>query len=149
MSKLIVLRWLIIGLVMMNLLLVGLMVTHNPDRDRRDEPKRIIIERLGFDEQQINDYEKLIDWHRSKMRESREKTTQLKNQLYSTLNGKDTTVSTDSLMAEIGRVQQDMEHVHYQHFQDIRNLCRPDQLPAFDQLTTEIADLFTPPHEKR
>jgi hypothetical protein len=36
----------------------------------------------------------------------------------------------------------EIEHVHFAHFVDIHKLCKPNQEANFQQLTTELHDLF-------
>jgi periplasmic protein CpxP/Spy len=150
MSKVNVLMILVVGMVVINVALIGMLLRNKPNHPRRDEPKRVIIERLKLEPNQIEAYQKLIDWHRSKVKETNQQMRQLKNQLYGTLIQTDATATADSLVAEIGQLQQRIEQIHYKHFQDIKLLCTPAQLPAFEALSSDMAKLFgpPPPHER-
>jgi hypothetical protein len=55
----------------------------------------------------------------------------------------------DSLILEINKVQMNIENIHYNHFLDIKGLCRPEQQQAFNALTADIAKLFSPRPPKR
>lgn len=141
--------FLAIGLLLSNLLLVGYIMlnrsqpTHQPP-PRHGGPRNIIIERLHFSEEQVTEYDKLIQWHRSEIDKRDHKMRELKNQLYSTLsNLSDNT--KDSLIATIANTQQEIERIHYKHFEDIKRLCTPQQQADFEKLTKEIAALFAPP----
>ncbi len=142
MNKVKVLSIISIGLLAANLLLLWFLMSNNRHVGRGDGPKRIIIEKLKFDQKQIDEYDLLIDWHRTNIAECEQQMMDFKNQLYSGLQeGKANSVN-DSLITEIGKVQQKIEHVNYKHFQDIKNLCKPEQLKLFDKLSVEIAKLF-------
>jgi hypothetical protein len=111
---------------------------------RGEGPKNIIMEKLHFDKAQAEAYQLLIDDHRKKITTLESQLMDLKNKLYSNLKDDKNSLNTDSLMSKINVVQLDIEKVHYHHFQDIKNLCKPDQKPLFDKLTEEIAILFSP-----
>ena len=108
-------------------------------------PRNIIIKKLDFDDRQIKQYESLIQWHRGEIDKSQEQMVQLKNELYSTLVDSNT-ATKDSLINEISIIQKNIETIHYKHFQDIKKICKTEQLVAFEKLSKEIAALFAPPH---
>jgi hypothetical protein len=150
MSKIRLLWVTIAGLIVINLALLLFLFTHNqaqmlphgPGR-RPEGPKKIIKERLHFDEQQAADYEKLIVQHRKAIRELENDIASTRTSLYLTLS--DTARSgKDSLQNRLGELQQQIEDVHYNHFNDIRKLCRSDQLSGFSALTHDLAGYFTP-----
>ena len=132
-----------IFLLALNLVMIWFFVSHKPD-GRRDRPKKVIIEKLHFNTSQIEEYEKLIAWHRGNIQHRQHKMQSLKNQLYSTLQEKGKSNATDSLINEIGKVQIEIEQVHYKHFQDIKKLCNPEQQKSFNELCSDIAELFAP-----
>lgn len=137
-----------IALLLINIVLIWLMFSRNPPERRREEPKIFIIEKLHFDAAQISKYEKLIKWHRENINASDEKVKDLKKELYACLKSENHSVSADSLIKEIGKEKLHIEQVHYQHFSDIKNLCKPDQLSDFNSLSTELTKLFAPHHRK-
>lgn len=113
----------------------------NPDR-----PKNIIIAKLKFNEQQVNSYQKLIDQHRKDIKENDAKILMLKNELYSLLNADNNNTKIDSLTTQIGNIQKQIEVVHFNHFLDIKALCKPEQLPNFNKLSKELTEIFN--HKK-
>jgi periplasmic protein CpxP/Spy len=46
-------------------------------------------------------------------------------------------------------LQKKIEAVHYNHFKEIKKLCKPDQAEYFESLTGELADFFSPEREGR
>ena len=149
MSKVKLLSILCGGLLIINLGLIWFLVSHKPSRPRGEGPKKMIIKKLNFDENQIIAYDKLIDWHRSEIRKSDKKMLELKNQLYSTLLADTALNIKDSIIKEIGNLQMSVEQIHYKHFRDIRQLCKPGQLNAFEEFSLEITDLFPSTRNKQ
>lgn len=141
MSKVRLLTLSVIALALLNLALIFFASL----RPRLHEgPKKIIIERLKFDAGQVTRYEGLIGAHRNAVDEKEREMAEAKRQLYRLLKG-DSLQERDSLIGRIGRLQEDMEAIHFQHFQGLKALCRTDQLPLFEALTDDLAAYFAPP----
>ena len=129
--------------------LIGKKPPHPPFRNP-EGPKNIIIERLNFTEDQINDYEDLILNHRATIHDLEGSLVNLKQELYSELSQNDFT--PDSLLGEISMIKSKIEEAHFDHFVDIKKLCSEEQKSTFDDLSIELAKLFQPPkppNEKR
>lgn len=150
MNKVRLLSILSVGLLVVNVFLIWFLISHNPEHHRGGEPKYIIIKKLDLDKAQTKEYEKLIEWHKREIRNSEQQIMMLKNQLYSSLRDVNKVTLSDSLVTEIGRMQMNVEKIHYKHFQDIKQLCKPEQLKAFNELCLGIAELFVhPPPNKQ
>jgi periplasmic protein CpxP/Spy len=155
MSKLKLLTIAVIGLLVMNLCIVGFLFLGKPPLPpdggspfAKEAPRKKIIELLHFDNEQIKQYEELIQQHRESIRFLRDNIRETKSNLYHTLNegnGSD----KDSLINELGALQKKIEVVHYNHFMEIKKICKPDQLEYFNTLTGELADFFSPEREGR
>lgn len=152
MKKIKVISIIAILLLAINVFWIWFFITHKPPHGRNHDPKKVIIEKLHLDEKQTNEYEKLIEGHREDIQNSEQQIMMLKNQLYLTLKDNEKQNITDSLIAEIGKVQIEIEHISYKHFLDIKKLCKPEQENSFSELCNDIAKLFAPPsppeHEK-
>lgn len=154
MNKIKFLMAIVVGLCLVN---IGLMAfiffrqpaaggpeMHGPPGIRpEDRPRHLIIKRLDFDEAQIMQYDTLIEAHRASVRTLEDSIRSAKNQLYATLNN-DGAAAKDSLVAKLGLLQRQMELVHYSHFEDIKKICRPNQLERFKELTADLAAYFRP-----
>jgi periplasmic protein CpxP/Spy len=113
---------------------------HKNDPSGGKGPRKIIIERLKFNEAQIVSYDEFIRWHRKNIKEQDEQIRELKKELYSDLQ---TNANTkDSLINLITQHQIEIEKIHLQHFMDIQSVCNTEQLVYFDSLKQEFASLF-------
>lgn len=145
MKRLSLFRLLIAGLILTNLSLALFILLRPSGASSHRRPREIIIERLRFSPEQVRSYDELIEWHRSEIRKTDEQILELKTHLYSGIAGSLPGAADDSLIAEIGRLQMHAETIHYKHFEDIRALCTPGQLPDFEALLEDIATLFSKP----
>ncbi|MBL0912556.1 MAG: periplasmic heavy metal sensor [Bacteroidia bacterium] len=139
----------IAGLLISNVLLV--IFALDPSRPRGfdpDRPRNIIIGRLDLDEEQVRRYDILIQAHRTDIAAKDREIMHCKSELYAYLTQEKGPAPLDSLSGKIGQLQQEVEKIHYAHFLQIRALCRPEQLSAFDALSRDIAGIFNPPHPR-
>ncbi|MBK0382335.1 hypothetical protein I5M32_05115 [Pedobacter sp. SD-b] len=146
MSKIKLLTIAVIGLLILNFLIIGFLFTHKPPHPPKkgsegEGPKNIIIQKLNFDQQQIADYQKLIDDHQTKLKNLKDQIKETKQLLYQQLNTDDPTIS-HQLEGKLGALQTEIEQTHYQHFLEIKKLCKSDQLKNYQELTEELAQLF-------
>ncbi|MBI1222456.1 MAG: hypothetical protein GC180_07625 [Bacteroidetes bacterium] len=132
-----------------SLLLIGnglllYMVFHPASRMLHEGPKELIIEKLHFDAEQIAAYDDLIEIHRKEVRRLQEDIGRLKNELFAHLSDEIAPQTFDSLTHRIGYDFSEIERVNYRHFQEIKKLCKPEQMQAFNKLTHELSRLFSP-----
>lgn len=143
-----------IGLLIVNIALIWILFIRKPvpPMHRRpgnhDGPEQIVIDKLNLNGEQIKKYEEYISWHKQRISSSEHKLLTLKQQLYLRLSEDNAAISNDSLLNEIGKEQVQIELIHFQHFQDIKELCNDDQKPAFEEFSKNITELFSrkPPH---
>ncbi len=112
----------------------------------RPMPREIIIEKLHFDPDQVAEYNKLIEWHHSNIEKMEDKISMAKNELYLLLN--EETINENArktLIDSLSSYQKQIETIHFRHFQDIRKLCRKDQMDDYKDLTTTLSELFSKP----
>lgn len=147
--------YLVLALLFTNLLLTGYILVNRTDFKRGrahggpEGPKRIIIERLHFDNKQVEAYEQFIQMHRSHIHGLEEQMMRIKDRLYRTLNTGDTAGVT-AMIDELAMIHKEIETTNYQHFMEIKSICTSDsQKAAFEELTHEIADLFGKPRPPR
>ena len=150
MSKIKLLSIAVLGLLIINIGILLFLFLRKPVHPPGDRPiqgkgatKNIIIELLNFDKEQVVQYEKLINLHQQSVKELDGQIRETKNQLYSTL-ASDAVISKDSLENKLGELQKQIEVVHYNHFSEIKRLCKPEQIEKFNSLSHELAKLFAP-----
>jgi protein CpxP len=140
MTKRILNRVLIAVLLISNLLLLGFIFFSKPPHPPR--PKHIIVKKLSFDKGQIAKYESLIKTHQEGIMQLEAKMKASKTALYKSLLKNEDNPTNDSLFAELGNTQIEIEKLHYQHFREIKKICRTEQIPAFEALSGELVNLF-------
>lgn len=134
---------LIIGLLLIsNLVLLYFALNKPIGGFNPDSPKKIVIEKLHFDDQQIRAYQGLIDTHRKEIKDKNDKLLSIKKELYTLLNTQTNDKKVDSLTTEMGLIQKQIEIIHYKHFLDIKTLCKPEQFTFFDELSDELIEVF-------
>lgn len=134
------LKFIILGLLISNGILSFMLIN---GRNKKDGPKNIIIEKLHLDKEQIKTYELYIAQHRKSINSNEITMNKLRSDLYLQLKHSQDTAKVDSLISIIANQQTVAEHINYNHFLEIKKLCKPSQKEAFDNLTTEIANLFS------
>jgi len=146
MDKIKVLTVGVIALLLLNFGTLGFLLLSGPKHDRRPphrEPKEIIIDKLQLDATQQASYRTLIDWHRGTIDSLDHQIRSTKNELYLQLTQKTVDIKTkDSLIARLANDQKAIEETHFKHFQDIKNLCKPEQMNNFNDLTEELSRIF-------
>jgi periplasmic protein CpxP/Spy len=148
MSKIKMLSIALISLVVLNLAITAFFLfTKPPALDTPDfyknGPRKIIIERLGFTDSQIIQYGKLINTHMAVIKEIDDSIKIVKNTLYQTLTDKSFS-GKDYLINQLSYLQNKIEHIHYNHFADIKALCTPKQLDKYNELTKDLSLFFSP-----
>jgi periplasmic protein CpxP/Spy len=155
MTKIKILSISVAVLILLNIGLLIMMFLQGPPHHPKDfpphhdqeGPKELIIHQLHFSDEQKEAYQKLIEVHQQKIRGLDKNIRETKNRLYAELNTA-TSVIKDSLMQAISTYQLEIENTHYNHFLDIKKLCKPDQLKYFEELTKELAFYFRPNKNK-
>jgi hypothetical protein len=147
MSKTKVLTILVIALIGLNIITLSSRIWHKPPGNRAG-PKQIIIDKLHLDEQQVQTYAVLIEEHKLGIEEKTNEMNLAKNALFECLK-QDHDAEKLKLISRIGMLQSEIEHIHYQHFDGLKKICRPEQMADFNKLTEELAKLFAPEHQNR
>jgi hypothetical protein len=51
----------------------------------------------------------------------------------------------DSVLQLIGDLAKEKEQINYRHFEDIRKICKPNQLKEFKNIVNQLNNLFVAP----
>lgn len=97
---------------------------------------------MSLSADQVTQYDKLIEQHRKEIRTAEESIRKTKQQLYITLKSDTAAIPNVQYLEELGKLQMEIERIHYAHFLDIKKLCETNQLPAFNSLTEELSEHF-------
>jgi Spy/CpxP family protein refolding chaperone len=150
----------VISLLLLNIGTLSVILLKSPPPPHGDGrpphgegPKRIIMERLHFDAGQQRAYELLIDDHRSKTMTLNQASRELHTKLYSLLKEESADKSqADTIILQIAENQKAINNLNFAHFQQIRDLCKPEQIKDFNLLAEDLSELFgpkgPPPHLK-
>jgi protein CpxP len=143
-----ILTILVVILILINTLLVFILVF----KPKHKMPREIIIEKLQFDDNQVKKYDLTIINHRKNIKNMDDSIRITKNEMYKLLNySKIDNQKKDSLSQKIANFQKQIESIHFNHFLEIKKLCKKEQLNDFNNLTKELSKLFSqrpkPRHE--
>lgn len=117
-----------------------------PGHNRVD---RLMSNKLHFTEEQEQRMQELKEEHHGQIMQIQEEERRLHNELFSLLrtNNNDTALR-NSLMERLGLNDLRKETVTFEHFQKIRAILTPEQLPMFDELMEEIASHIMSHHRE-
>lgn len=143
--------WLtIIFLVLMNMVTLTLLWIGRPPGPNaskeyiQPEEEQIRIENLlnkelGFNESQIKQYLQLRNEHRQKAVNIITEIDSLKREMFDrVLDSNAKPVLSDSLLTLTQTKQAELEHITFQHFIDLKNLCGPEQKEKLRILMREV-----------
>lgn len=133
----------LVATVLLVLNLIMLFVFFSPKKSRQS-PRGVIIKQLNFDDRQIEKYDVLINQHQASIKLQADSIKVNKKQLYNQL-AKSNQQNKDAIINNINKFQKNIEQIHFKHFEDIKALCREDQLEDYNSLTKQLARLFAPP----
>lgn len=135
---------LIINIITLSFFFIKAPRNHHPRDFRPKGPSEVIIDRLHFDKNQIAQFNNLIEAHQLKIISFDEKINNVKIELYFQLSKPENKYLTDSLLTILAATQKQIEEAHLQHFKEVKNLCRPNQIEDYNKLTNDLGDLFNP-----
>lgn len=117
---------------------------NRPNQRPRPNPSEVVIHELDFDEQQIEKYRVLIEKHSTQINNLDQKINETKNKLYLELASNENNSKKDSILNVLNNYKSEVELAHYNHFLDIKNLCKPEQLNNYNTLILELSNIFAP-----
>ena len=125
-----------------NVALVYTFISKGPGPRKRIEPKLIIIKELKLDEKQVAEYQILINKHFSAVKDIQDRIHESKQSLYALLRTNNQG-KADSIITILGSYQIEIEKTHFNHFLELKKICKPEQMKAFEELTFELESLFS------
>lgn len=146
MKKTKLLEFTVIALFILNFGILGFLFLHKDNDGPRDRkmPREIVIEKLHFNKNQVEKYDNVIRKHRQNIRIIDDSIRKTRNELYQLLNFKTVdTLKRDILYLKFSSFQKQIETTHFNHFIEIKNICKENQLQDFDNLTKELSKIFS------
>jgi Spy/CpxP family protein refolding chaperone len=117
---------------------------HEPG-NREKRMGQFMVDQMKFDATQEAAYWKLRDSMMATQRPVVDSMRDAKKKFFDLLNQSD---ATDSALItrsnEIADLQKRLDLATFRHFQNVRAICRPDQLQKFDTVIKEIVNRMTP-----
>ncbi len=147
----------IIILIFMNLASITLLWVGKPEAGRfRDGPKNpseehkriqhLLKKELEFDNKQVEQYLKIRKEHQDQMRLLSGEVKEIKRRMFDeVLEDNPQTELSDSLLALAQAKQAQLEQLTFQHFLDLKKLCRPEQQDKLKLLMHEVFRPSPPP----
>ena len=145
MNRLKFLTILVVGLFISNGILFFMIMK---EHQGKEGPKNIIIKSLHFDKEQIRKYEVLIQKHRNAINDNEKLMRNLRSKLYLNLQNEPNQNLVDSFISKISTQQSVADNINYNHFLEIKQLCKSNQQKDFNELTNEIVNLFSSKERK-
>lgn len=145
MNKTKVLGFAVIALFLLNICILAFLFLNEGKvgpKGRR-MPREILIDKLHFDKNQIKEYDKIIMKHQQAIRVTDDSIRSSRNELYQLLNTDPIDlVKRDSLYLKFASFQKQIETTHFNHFIEIKNICKQEQMLDFKILTEELTKIF-------
>ncbi len=119
------------------------------DKRGRGEITRILKEDVGFNDNQIKQYEEIRLAHREKMRPLFDSMRMAKETLYNQLYLPSIDDSVfNAASEEVGQKQQRIDRNLFNHFRSLRELCTAEQQPKFDSMIKHMVQRMIIPGRK-
>lgn len=134
-----------IGLLIINLALIGFMLTRVKQiGNNRPNPREVVINKLGFDDEQTAAFEEVIKSHREVMNGKEHEARQLKVQLNNLLMTEDT-AKADSIATVIAAKHKEIQLEFFNHFLKIKEICKPEQMEKYNAFVDDLNTIFFRP----
>jgi periplasmic protein CpxP/Spy len=155
MSKIKLLYGFIALLLLLNTGLLVVLLTQNQrqehERPHHKRPKELIVTQLRFDAKQEAQFEESMHWHHAHIQKLDDSIRTVRKELYQLLQHSSPDEDQKNVLLEqFSALQRKVEQIHWQHFSELKQICRPDQLDNFAELTEQLMQLFPrggrPPH---
>jgi periplasmic protein CpxP/Spy len=136
-------------LLVTNVVVLGFFLKKNEQPDKGQRAQRggdrsaimraYLKDSVGFNEQQLAQFDQIRQQHRETMKPLFEEMKQAKLSFYNLLKQSGAADSASLAAAEtMAQKQKAVDLAFFRHFQEIRSLCTPQQQPAYDSLVQQI-----------
>lgn len=138
-------KYIILGLVGLNVAILVFFLEPKP-RPRHQPPngnfQSEVIEMLHLNNQQASTLRALADGHKEEIEKINARQASLLTSYFESLDDTLERVNKDSLLNHFQQSEKEKIEMTYQHFQDIKELLNPEQLPYFEVFMNKTTDRF-------
>lgn len=112
-----------------------------------EKPSEFLIRELGFNEQQKEQYLKLVKEHQRGSEEILRPGQEIRNRLFTAVERKENTDSLKKLAFQSAfDSKEKLSLLTFEHFQKVRDLCTPKQKEKFDKIIQDVLQMMVVPH---
>jgi uncharacterized membrane-anchored protein YhcB (DUF1043 family) len=133
-------RVLWIAIIVLIVLNIGMVAWFTFFAHRAGPPQRLFLEKeLNFDEKQKESYRVMRDEHFMKARSIREQVKMMKEDFFKSMA--DSSLTDEDLRKKalaISTEMSELELMTFKHFQQVRQMCTPEQKEKFDEIIDEV-----------
>lgn len=138
--------WILIGaLLLLNLATLGSFwwssnsTPSHPHKEYRKSGH--IFEEIGWDSSQEKAFEEARDRHHMAMRSYIDEQLEIRKELFA-LIGSEENPKVAALTQKLGKVRERFERVTFEHFREVRAICKEDQIEQFDSLVQNLGPML-------
>ena len=126
-------------LIALNITLIVLLILGRPQyRQEGDDPGKYLVGKLKFTEQQETAFNKLKNSHHTTVEELKIEGERLRKSFFDGLTSDFPSSYRDSIANKIAENQRQIELVTYNHFEEVKNICTPEQKVIFNDIIKEV-----------
>lgn len=103
-------------------------------------PAQVLVDELGFTNEQIEQYNALSKIHLDQVRINREKIKDAKGKLFNSADKELPAEELNQVLNTIGNLEKERDSLTYYHFKDIYGMCTDEQKKKFGSLINMAMD---------
>ncbi len=128
-----------ITLLISNTVILAFIFFENPTMADNKGPEKFIIKELKFDEAQIESFNKLKFAHQDSVQALQRTGRELRENYFQLLRNDSTDqVLANQILIQIANNQKAIEHIAFEHFKSVKNICDSVQKVKFDSIILEV-----------
>jgi len=140
-------------LLLTNIISISLLVKTNDRSEKNGRKERrskgrdqFIINKIGLDSTQATQFRAMKESHLEEIASYRDELNSHRKEMFSQLNND--TFDIDDYSQKMSLIQSEMDKMAFNHFKEMRSICRSEQLEKFDQVMQRIMSRMPKKHKK-
>jgi periplasmic protein CpxP/Spy len=140
-------------LIVMNMALIVFLLLGGPLRrlhepKEGDAPGKLLVDKLKFTAQQESAFDKLRNAHHDSILALQEEGRKLRKTFFDGLRSDTPDLNKDSLADKISANQRKIELITYNHFEEVKKLCSPEQKNIFNDIIQDVIESLGRPQKQ-